>query len=102
MKIAVTYQNGLVFQHFGHTEQFKLYTVENGAIVAEEVVEVDSEEVDDNDGDDTSADECDKSDAEEKQESGNNGNNKKGRGLKGLLGSLVDAFNSALGYSEEL
>ena len=70
--------------------------------VAEEVVEVDSEEVDDNDGDDTSADEDDKSDAEEKQESGNNGNNKKGRGLKGLIGSLVDAFNSALGYSEEL
>ena len=70
--------------------------------VAEEVVEVDSEEVDDNDGDDTSADEGDKSDAEEKQESGNNGDNKKGRGLKGLLGSLVDAFNSALGYSEEL
>ena len=70
--------------------------------IAEEVVEVDSEEVDDNDGDDTSADEGDKSNAEEKQESGNNGNNKKGRGLKGLIGSLVDAFNSALGYSEEL
>ena len=70
--------------------------------IAEEVVEVDSEEVDGNDGDDTSADEGDKSDAEEKQESGNNGNNKKGRGLKGLIGSLVDAFNSALGYSEEL
>ena len=30
MKIAVTYENGLVFQHFGHTQQFKLYTVENG------------------------------------------------------------------------
>ena len=25
MKIAVTYENGEVFQHFGHTEQFKLY-----------------------------------------------------------------------------
>ena len=32
MKIAVTYENGQVFQHFGHTEQFKLYTVENGAV----------------------------------------------------------------------
>ena len=28
MKIAVTYDNGQVFQHFGHTEQFKLYDVE--------------------------------------------------------------------------
>lgn len=29
MKIAVTYdQNGDVFQHFGHTEQFKVYTVD--------------------------------------------------------------------------
>ena len=27
MKIAVTYENGQVFQHFGHTEQFKLYEV---------------------------------------------------------------------------
>ena len=26
MKIAVTFENGQVFQHFGHTEQFKLYT----------------------------------------------------------------------------
>ena len=24
MKIAVTYENGQIFQHFGHTEQFKL------------------------------------------------------------------------------
>lgn len=39
MKIAVTYQNGLVFQHFGHTEQFKLYTAENGVITAEQVVD---------------------------------------------------------------
>ena len=31
MKIAVTYENGQVFQHFGHTEHFKLYDVENGA-----------------------------------------------------------------------
>lgn len=30
MKIAVTYENGQVFQHFGHTEQFKIYDVENG------------------------------------------------------------------------
>ena len=38
MRIAVTYENGEVFQHFGHTEQFKLYDVENGKIVAEQIV----------------------------------------------------------------
>ena len=26
MKIAVTYENGQIFQHFGHTKQFKIYT----------------------------------------------------------------------------
>lgn len=29
MKIAVTYDNGTVYQHFGHTKQFKIYTVED-------------------------------------------------------------------------
>lgn len=38
MKIAVTYENGMIFQHFGHTEQFKLYQVENDQIVSSEVV----------------------------------------------------------------
>lgn len=38
MKIAVTYENGQIFQHFGHTEQFKVYTVENGAVAKSEVV----------------------------------------------------------------
>ena len=38
MKIAVTYENGQVFQHFGHTEQFKIYTVEDGKVVSSEVV----------------------------------------------------------------
>ena len=38
MKIAVTYENGQIFQHFGHTEQFKLYTVEDGKIVSAEIV----------------------------------------------------------------
>ncbi len=32
MKIAVTYENGEIFQHFGHTETFKLYDVEDGKI----------------------------------------------------------------------
>ena len=39
MKIAVTYADGLIFQHFGHTQQFKIYEVENGAILASEVVD---------------------------------------------------------------
>ena len=32
MKIAVTYENGQIFQHFGHTEQFKVYDVNDGKI----------------------------------------------------------------------
>ena len=39
MKIAVTYDNGLIFQHFGHTEQFKLYEVESGKVVSARVVD---------------------------------------------------------------
>ena len=39
MRIAVTYENGEIFQHFGHTEQFKLYDVEDGKIVAEQIVD---------------------------------------------------------------
>ena len=38
MKIAVPYEDGLVFQHFGHTGQFKVYDVENGQITGEQVV----------------------------------------------------------------
>lgn len=39
MKIAVTYENGQVFQHFGHTEQFKVYEVENGQVSDAKVVD---------------------------------------------------------------
>ena len=39
MRIAVTYENGNIFQHFGHTEQFKLYDVENGQIVCSRIVD---------------------------------------------------------------
>ena len=39
MKIAVTYENGQIFQHFGHTAQFKMYEVEDGTIVNAEVVD---------------------------------------------------------------
>ena len=38
MKIAVTYDNGNVFGHFGHTEEFKIYDVEDGKVVGSEVV----------------------------------------------------------------
>ena len=39
MKIAVTYSNGEIFQHFGHTEQFKVYTVEGNKILSAEVID---------------------------------------------------------------
>ena len=38
MKIAVTYDNGEVFQHFGRTENFKVYEVENNQVVSSEVI----------------------------------------------------------------
>ena len=38
MKIAVTYENGQIFKHFGHTEQLKVYNVENGKIVSAQVM----------------------------------------------------------------
>ena len=38
MKIAVTYDNGNVFQHFGKTESFKVYEVEDQKVVSSEVI----------------------------------------------------------------
>ena len=38
MRIAVTYENGQIFQHFGRTEQFKVYDVQEGRIIASEIV----------------------------------------------------------------
>lgn len=38
MKIAVTYENGEIFQHFGHTEQMKIYTVEDGQVISAQVL----------------------------------------------------------------
>ena len=37
MRIAVTYWQGEIFQHFGHTPQFKVYEVRDGEIVSSEV-----------------------------------------------------------------
>ena len=39
MKVAVTYENGEVFQHFGRTPQFKIYEIEDGAVKSEEVLD---------------------------------------------------------------
>ena len=38
MKIAVTYEAGSIFQHFGHTEAFKVYEVEEGKVVSSQVI----------------------------------------------------------------
>lgn len=39
MRIAVTYENEMVGQHFGHTEQFKLYDVENGEVKSAQIID---------------------------------------------------------------
>ncbi len=38
MRIAVTYENGQIFQHFGKTEQFKLYDTADGKVINAQVV----------------------------------------------------------------
>lgn len=39
MKIAVTYEDGEVFQHFGHTEYFKIYDIEDGKITNSQIID---------------------------------------------------------------
>ena len=39
MKIAVTYEDGSIFQHFGHTKQFKLYDVQERIVVHTQIIE---------------------------------------------------------------
>ena len=39
MRIAVTYENGQIFQHFGHTKQFKVYDVAEGKVIFSEVID---------------------------------------------------------------
>ena len=43
MKVAVTHENGQIFGHFGHTETFKVYEIENGQIVSSQVVGTDGQ-----------------------------------------------------------
>ncbi len=38
MKLATTYENGEIFQHFGRTEQFKVYEIVDKEIKSSEVV----------------------------------------------------------------
>ncbi len=38
MRIAVTYENGNIFQHFGHTEEFKVYEVEGGKVISSKII----------------------------------------------------------------
>ena len=38
MKIAVAYDNGNIFQHFGRTESFKLYEIEDNTVISSEVI----------------------------------------------------------------
>ncbi|MBR2048930.1 MAG: DUF134 domain-containing protein [Oscillospiraceae bacterium] len=39
MRIAVTYEDGAIFQHFGHTSQFKVYDVANGKVISAQIVD---------------------------------------------------------------
>lgn len=39
MKVAVAYENGEIFLHFGRTEQFKVYELENGRVVSSEMLD---------------------------------------------------------------
>ena len=39
MILAVTYDNGQIFQHFGHTAQFKVYHIENQQVVESKIVD---------------------------------------------------------------
>ena len=38
MRIAVTYENGMIFQHFGHTAHFAIYDVQDGSVTAKVVL----------------------------------------------------------------
>lgn len=40
MRIAVPYENGQVFQHFGHTGQVKIYDIEDKQIAGEQFASV--------------------------------------------------------------
>ncbi len=39
MKIAIPYEDGMIFQHFGHTAAFKIYEVQEGRVINEQVLQ---------------------------------------------------------------
>ena len=39
MKIAATYEDGNIFQHFGRTQNFKIYEIENGTVKSSSVID---------------------------------------------------------------
>lgn len=39
MKLAITYENGEIFGHFGHTEQFKIYEISDGKVTKTEILD---------------------------------------------------------------
>ena len=43
MRVAVTYDNGNVFEHFGRTEQFMVYDIEDGKIVNSQILDTNGE-----------------------------------------------------------
>lgn len=40
MKVAMTYLDGNIFQHFGRSEYFVIYTIESGNIIEKELVQI--------------------------------------------------------------
>lgn len=44
MKVAVTYENEEVFQHFGHTKHFKIYEIEENKIIKDKIIDVKEKE----------------------------------------------------------
>ena len=43
MRVAVTYDNGNVFGHFGRTEQFKVYDIEDGKVINSQILDTNGE-----------------------------------------------------------
>lgn len=42
MRIAVTYKDGMIFENFGHTPQFKFYNTDRGKTYREQVIDAPS------------------------------------------------------------
>lgn len=38
MKVAITCENNQVFQHFGHTPEFAVFTIEQGKVLSKEIL----------------------------------------------------------------